>query len=130
MSRTSSLYDFLDKKKIPPPTFVAANSNRLARVLPDEMDLYQLVESVSAIRSELNVVKAKLDAIPSEMFSSVMDSLTDITSQRCSGEVRGRLTSICRPIKWQEHQYQFVKRQTVGSNLCRMSDEEWSLRMD
>ena len=76
-----SHYDFLDKMKISLPTFVAANSNRLSRVLPDEMDLYQLVESVSAIRSELNVVKAELDAIPSGTFSSVMDSLTEITCE-------------------------------------------------
>ena len=76
-----SLYDFLDKKKIPLPIFVAAISNRLPRVLPDEMDLYQLVKSVSAIRSELNLVKAKLDAIPSGTFSSVMDSLTEITGE-------------------------------------------------
>ena len=36
-----SLYDFLNKNKIPLPTFVAANSNCL--------DFYQLVESISAI---------------------------------------------------------------------------------
>ena len=58
------------------PTFVASNSNRLPHVLPDEMNLYQLVESISAIRLELNVVKAKLDAIP---FFDVMDSVTEIT---------------------------------------------------
>ena len=68
-------------KKIPLPTFVAANSNRLPRVLPDEIDLYQLDESVSAIRSELNVVKAKLDAISSGTFSGVIDSLTEITGE-------------------------------------------------
>ena len=46
------------------------------------MDLYQLVEYVSAIRSELNVVKAKLYAIPSGTFSSVMDSLTETADDR------------------------------------------------
>ena len=35
-----SLYDSLDKKKIPLPTFVAGNSNRLPCVFPNEMDLY------------------------------------------------------------------------------------------
>ena len=51
------------------------------------MDLYQLVKVVSAIRSELNVVKEKLDAIPSGTFSSVMDSLMEITAEL--KEVRG-----------------------------------------
>ena len=32
-------------------------------------------------RSELNVVKAKLDAIPSGTFSSMMDSLMEITGE-------------------------------------------------
>ena len=57
------------------------NSKRLPHVDPDEMDLYQLVESVSAIRSELNVLKVLLDAIASGTFSSVKDSLTEITGE-------------------------------------------------
>ena len=59
------------------------------------MDFYQLVESVSAIRSELNVVKEKLDAIPSGTFSSVMDSLTEITGEL--KDVRRKLEAGSRP---------------------------------
>ena len=41
------------------------------------------------------MVKAKLDAIPSRTFSSVMDSLTEITGEL--KDVRGKLEAGSRP---------------------------------
>ena len=45
------------------------------------MDIYKLVEFVSFMRSELNVVKANFDVVSSVTFSNVTDSLTEITGE-------------------------------------------------
>ena len=47
------------------------------------------------------MVKAKLDAIPSEMFSNVMDSLTEITGEL--KDIRGKLEASSRPSVAQPH---------------------------
>ena len=40
-----------------------------------------LAESVSFMRSEVNVVKENLDVVSSATFSNVMDSLTEIAGE-------------------------------------------------
>ena len=78
------------------------------------------------------MVTLKLDAIPSGTFSSVMDSLTEITGEL--KDVRGKLeagsrTSVAQPSGKNINTNSSNVKPLVPTR-CRMSDEEWSWRMD